>query len=129
MNTQQKANHLNALMQQLEGDFRRENRPHAAIRVAEARIELMASPESAARLYDIIRETEPTRTAPSWMLHAYRKDDGRRIEMNFGIDADQARMIGYLIQKHGVLVDDPAVAISRLELYTPHGAREWKWER
>ena len=56
MNTAQKAAKMNEFMDRLAGDFRREDKIWAAKHVEEARILLMSSPDSAARLFDIIRE-------------------------------------------------------------------------
>jgi len=53
----QKADLVNRAMQEIEGDFRRENRAQTAARVMDARIQLMASPDSAAKLYDILTKS------------------------------------------------------------------------
>lgn len=56
MNISQKSDIIAKLMQRLEGEYRQEDRPSAADRTREARILLMAQPEVAARLYDLLKE-------------------------------------------------------------------------
>ena len=57
MTDTQKANRVNQAMQEIEGDYRREDRAQTAARVMDARIQLMASPDSAARLFDILTKS------------------------------------------------------------------------
>jgi hypothetical protein len=54
MTNTQKANLMNQAMQEIEGDYRREERAQTAARVRDARLHLMASPDAAARLFDIL---------------------------------------------------------------------------
>lgn len=55
MNDIQKAHAVDIALQRLERDYRRENRAPTAERVRDARLSLMGSPDSAARLFDIIQ--------------------------------------------------------------------------
>lgn len=56
MNEVQKANAVAKALEQLEGEYRQENRPAMGDRLREVRVLVMASPDSAARLFDIIQK-------------------------------------------------------------------------
>ncbi len=55
MNETEKAQAMFKALEQLEGEYRREGRSHTAERVREARAELATSPDSMARLFDILQ--------------------------------------------------------------------------
>lgn len=55
LNDTQKADLVRKNLQTLEGEYRREMRPHMADRIHEVRTLMMAQPELAAKLYDIIK--------------------------------------------------------------------------
>jgi len=54
MTDTQKANLMNQAMQEIEGDYRREERAQTAASVRDARLQLMTSPDAAVRLFDIL---------------------------------------------------------------------------
>lgn len=58
MTVSKKAEILSRNLQKMEGEYRQENKPNTAARVRDVRIELMAQPEVAARLYDALTTGE-----------------------------------------------------------------------